>query len=97
MKDVADSLGVQRNCVDRWKNDFPRRMNTGDLGDQEDSAMTPTEMEAEMRELRKRLRRTEMEREILKKALSIYLSPASFRIEPRRGVRSSSPGHQRIP
>ena len=72
VKDVADSLGVQRSCVDRWKNGFLRRMNAGDSGGQDDSAMTPMEMEAEMRDLRKRLRRTEMEREILKKALSIF-------------------------
>ncbi len=70
--DVAESLGVQRSCVDRWRNAFLRRSNACDLGDQNDSAMTPMEMEAEMRQLRKRLRETEMEREILKKALSIF-------------------------
>ena len=72
VNDVAESLGVQRSCVDRWKNAFIRRMTTSDLSDKNDSAMTPMEMEAEMRELRKQLRRTEMEREILKKALSIF-------------------------
>ena len=72
VNDVAESLGVQRSCVDRWKNAFVRRMSTSELGDKNDSAMTPVEMELEMRELRKQLRRTEMEREILKKALSIF-------------------------
>lgn len=64
VSDVAQSLGVERRCVDRWKQAFVRRMSASDLGHKDDSSMTPMEMEAEMRKLRKQLRQTEMEREI---------------------------------
>lgn len=67
--DVADSLGVPKDMLYRWRRElsvqgkiaFPGRGNEA-LADEQ----------RELKELRKRLQDAEMERDILKKALGIF-------------------------
>jgi transposase-like protein len=40
-----------------------------------EGALSPARLEGELRDLRKRLKRTEQERDILKKALAIFSQP----------------------
>ncbi len=57
--DVAKSLGVSANMLYRWR----------DLAKVDKGQMTN---QAELAQLREQLRRTEQERDILKKALAIF-------------------------
>jgi len=67
--DVADSLGVPKDMLHRWRRElsvqgkiaFPGRGNEA-----------LTDEQRELKELRKRLQDAEMERDILKKALGIF-------------------------
>ena len=70
IKEVASKLGIERSCLNRWRNEYLEREHAGqsDL----DPSMTPKEMDAELRRLRKQLRESELQREILKKALAIF-------------------------
>jgi transposase-like protein len=58
--DVASVLGISENCLYRW-----RSMTRAAKG-------PATGPEAEIEQLKLRLRQAEMERDILKKALSIF-------------------------
>ena len=60
ISDVSTSLGVNEQNLYDWKKKY------GAASDQE------TAYEQEAKELRKKLRQTELERDILKKALSIF-------------------------
>ena len=61
---ISQSLGISEGVLYRWKSKAKKRTNTGEKGAQE-----------EIKELRKRLREVEQERDILKKALSIFSRP----------------------
>lgn len=69
MDRVEVSLGIPKGSISRWK----RQLNTlgslafPDLGNE---ALTPEQRE--VRELKKQLRDTQMERDILKKAVGIF-------------------------
>jgi transposase len=57
VRSVAQALGISENVLHRWRRDA--------LDSQSDS-------ELEVEKLRQRLKQVEMERDILKKALSIF-------------------------
>lgn len=57
VRSVAQALGVSENQLHKWKRGFHR---------------SQPETEKEVADLRARLRQVEMERDILKKALSIF-------------------------
>ena len=57
--DVAKSLGISPNILYRWRNS-------------EQTANEQAPCQAELAQLREQLRRTEQERDILKKALGIF-------------------------
>lgn len=67
---VASELGISVWSLRRWKTAYLKKL---DGRDQPDSTqMKPSEMEAEIRRLRKQLRETEQQREILKKAVIFF-------------------------
>ena len=70
IREAAKKLGVERSCLNRWKNDYLDREDV--RGQRAGLSMTPKEMDAELRSLRKQLRESELQREILKKALAIF-------------------------
>jgi transposase len=63
--DVATALGVSQQTLRNW-----RRQDERDRG-QRDDGLTSAERE-ELRELRKRVRRLEQERDILKRATALF-------------------------
>src|SRR3954464_2728635 len=64
--DVAESLGVSAQTLRNW-----RRQGERDRGERADDGITSAERE-ELRELRKRVRRLEQERDILKHATAFF-------------------------
>jgi transposase len=58
--DVADSLGISRNLLYRWRSTA------------KESKDPVSDLEAANEQLKLKLRQTEMERDIFKKALSIF-------------------------
>ena len=64
--DVAESLGVSQQTLRNW-----RRQGERDRGGERDDGLTSAERE-ELRELRKRVRRLEQERDILKHATAFF-------------------------
>ena len=63
--DVAESLGITAQSLRNW-----RRQDERDRGARDDG-LTSAERE-ELRELRKRVRRVEQERDILKRATALF-------------------------
>ncbi len=63
--DVAESLGVSPQTLRNW-----RRQGEHDRGERDDG-LTGVERE-ELRELRKRVRRLEQERDVLKRATALF-------------------------
>ena len=67
---LAEHFGISSTgLIYRWKEQALQKMGDGEGG------LSPSRMEAELRELRKKLKRTEQERDILKKALGIFSQP----------------------
>ena len=65
--EVARRLGVSDNNVNRWVRQY-RQRNDIESAD----GLSPEEMEAELKRLRKENKRLEMERDILKKAAAFF-------------------------
>jgi transposase len=63
--DVAESLGITAQSLRNWK-----RQDERDRGERDDG-MTSADRE-ELRELRKRVKRLEQERDILKRATALF-------------------------
>jgi transposase len=63
--DVAESLGVSQQTLRTWS-----KQEQADRGERQDT-LTSAERE-ELRELRKRVRRLEQERDILKRATALF-------------------------
>jgi transposase len=70
--DVAESLGVSQQTLRNW-----RRQDERDRGERDDG-LTSAERE-ELRELRKRVRRLEQERYILKRATALFARESETR------------------
>jgi transposase len=70
--DVAESLGVSQQTLRNW-----RRQDERDRGERDDG-LTSAERE-ELRELRKRVRRLEQERDILKRATALFARESETR------------------
>ena len=71
MKEVAADLGVNYYTLAEWKSQYEKKGERAFSG--HGRAVYDSESEKEIAELRKRLRRVEMERDILKKAMAISL------------------------
>ena len=70
--DVAESLGVSQQTLRNW-----RRQDERDRGERDDGLIS-AERE-ELRELRKRVRRLEQERDILKRATALFARKSETR------------------
>src|SRR3954451_14889321 len=71
--DVAESLGVSPQTLRNW-----RRRGERDRGERPDDGLTSAERE-ELRELRRRVKRLEQEREILTHATAFFAREAGTR------------------
>lgn len=69
--DVAKELGINGNMLARWKQEHLARMDQS-CGELPESGMKPSEVEAENRRLRRELAHIREQRDILKKAISIF-------------------------
>ena len=67
---VARALGICESVLHRWKREQNGNSNNGDGS--KSSSSNHSELEREVLELRSKLRQVEMERDILKKAVSIF-------------------------
>jgi len=68
-KEVADELGVRRELVARWKREY-NQFKEGSFSGKGNANLT--DAEKENIELKKALREAQLERDILKKAISIF-------------------------
>ncbi len=69
VRDVADKLGIQPELIYRWQRQMRDR---GELAFPGHGREALTEEQLKIRDLEKRLRDAEMERDILKKAMHIF-------------------------
>ena len=69
IRDVADELGIQEGLLRRWKREKDS-FGTGSFSGKGNPNLSPEQ--AEIARLKKALRESEIEREILKKAVSIF-------------------------
>ena len=67
---VAENLGIPKNLLYRWRREY--NLLNGELAFPVNGIEALTEEQKQIRELTKRLRETEMERDILKKAMAIF-------------------------
>ena len=65
-KQISEDYGIQPSVISRWKKDYQAK--SGDFSKKRE----PTMEEQELKALRKELRDVKMERDILKKAVSIF-------------------------
>ena len=65
--EVARRLGVNDNNINRWVRQYRQRNEIESA-----NGLTPEEMKAELKRLRKENKRLEMERDILKKAAAFF-------------------------
>jgi transposase len=69
VSEVAENLGINSDLIYRWR----RQMReNGELAFPGHGKMSLTEDQKRIRELEKKLKDTEMERDILKKAMAIF-------------------------
>ena len=80
IKAAAEDLGVERSNLGRWKRDQLAEMDNQVRITQQ--GVKPSEMEAEVRRLRAELLDMREQRDILKKALSVFAQ------KPPRGISS---------
>ena len=80
IKSAAEDLGVERSNLGRWKREQLARMDEQVSSTSE--GMKPSEVEAELRRLRADFADMREQRDILKKALSVFAQ------KPRRGMSS---------
>lgn len=69
VKEVAENLGINSELIYRWRRQMRDR---GELAFPGQGKMALTEEQKRIKELEKKLRDTEMERDILKKAMHIF-------------------------
>ena len=78
-QDVAAELGVGRSNLSRWKINQLKALD-GEAPSGGPMGMKPSEMEKEIQRLRKELSYVTEQREILKKAVSIFSADGSSRM-----------------
>ena len=69
INNLAQELGIKPDLIYRWRREFSRTESNSFPG-QGNMALSP--QEAEIARLKKQLREAELERDILKKAVSIF-------------------------
>ena len=69
--EVGKELGIDGNMLSKWKREQLAEMD-GACGPQAESGMKPSEVEADNRRLRRELAYVSEQRDILKKAISIF-------------------------
>ncbi|WP_116105151.1 transposase [Lewinella sp. IMCC34191] len=67
--EVADRFGISATTLSRWRQEFRHSNNIETSGQ---GIKTMTEEERQIARLKKQLRETELERDILKKAIGIF-------------------------
>ena len=67
---VADNLGIKKDLLYRWRREYHRGQGRYAFPGNGREALT--EEQKRIRELEKRLKETEIERDILKKAMAIF-------------------------
>ena len=67
--EVAQELGIRANLLSRWKREYKQRKEGSFSGHGKPSLSSE---QAEVAKLKKQLREAEIERDILKKAVSIF-------------------------
>jgi len=67
--EVAEKLGVNSDLIYRWRR---HQLNNGELAFPGHGKMALTQDQKRIRELEKKLKDTEMERDILKKTMAIF-------------------------
>ena len=68
LTEVAEELGIERSNLGRWRQVYLKDMDADVL----DGEVKPSEMDKENRRLRKELAHVQEQRDILKKAISIF-------------------------
>ncbi len=68
--EVADNLGIAKELLYRWRREYYQ--SDGQLAFPGNGVEALTDEQRRIRELEKKLRETEMERDILKKAMAIF-------------------------
>jgi transposase len=71
VKDVAAELGVERSSVGRWRHEALVRLD-GESKANGSTGMKPSEMDQEIKKLRREISYIREQRDILKKAISIF-------------------------
>jgi transposase len=69
INNLAQELGIKPDLIYRWRREFSKK-ESGSFPGQGHVSQTPAE--AEIARLKKQLREAELERDILKKAVSIF-------------------------
>ena len=67
---VTENLGIPNNLLYRWRREY--HYSNGEVAFPGNGIEALTEEQKQIRELTKKLRETEMERDILKKAMAIF-------------------------
>ena len=67
LDEFAEDMGISRSSLSRWRSEFRDDPEQAFPGKGQ-----PKERDAEIAQLKKRLRQAEMERDVLKKALAIF-------------------------
>jgi len=70
VKKVAENLGVAKDLLYRWRREY--HLSNGKPAFTGNGVEALTEEQKRIRKLEKKLRETEMERDILKKAMAIF-------------------------
>lgn len=68
-REVADELGIRRELVARWKREY-NQYGSGSFSGHGNANMTPEQKE--IAKLKRELKDAQIERDILKKAISIF-------------------------
>ena len=68
--EVAENLGISKDLLYRWRREY--HLSNGKLAFPGNGVEALTDEQKRIRELEKKLRETEMERDILKKAMGIF-------------------------
>jgi len=68
--EVAQNLGISKDLIYRWRREY--HLSNGKLAFPGNGVEALTKEQKRIRELEKKLRETEMERDILKKAMAIF-------------------------